>query len=140
MLQKKSNREIADHENDQPNVTRSIEDCKNLINEAKNMTPRYEGGEEKIDYEVCLCGELVKIIRNNRWNLDNCLEDDDDCKQHVKCLKKNIANKLNRTERDKETIYEFLEVFQLTMFKRFYGDELTEAEAETEKEYLYLLK
>ena len=82
-----------------------------------------------------MCGELVKILFPQ--DLKACLEDDDDCRQHLKCLGKNIANKLNGTQADKFEITGPLREFKLIMNKRFYGAELTEAE---KKEYLYLLK
>merc|ERR1711895_140235 len=95
----------------------------------------------------CLCGERIKIIRQIRWVEklqrkieDECLRDDNDCKQHIKCLKKNIGNELNGTKKDKIAIYKFLNVFQETIYKRYYGRGLTEEEAEIEKGYLHLLE
>ena len=109
----------------------------NLIKEAGRMTIDAHK-EEKMDlsYNVCLCGELIKILFP-QGDLKDCLEDDDDCRQHFKCLGKNIVNKLNGTQADKFEITGPLRNFETIMSKRRYGAELTEAEKE---EYLYLLK
>ena len=104
---------ITGKKEEDANVTQSIEYWMNLIREAENMT----ANDLEDGYKVCLCGELIKIVKlppkiskwwsySRKWRAS--LEDDDDCKQHLKCLGKNIANKLNGTVMDKWTMCEVL--------------------------------
>ena len=118
-----------------PIASRSLEEWLILIDE----TYKLNRNSNIFMHFICLCGELIKIRRRRGWAKDESLGDDNDCKQHIKCLKENIANELNGTEKHKIAIYKFLEVFHETIYKRCYGKELTKKEVEIEKGYLHLL-
>ena len=92
-------------------------------------------------YKVCLCGELVKgLNKHDEEDVRDRLEDDYVGIQHLKCLGKDLAIKLDGTKNDKWKIYSFINTFDHNIFKRAHGLELTEEESKAEKNYLYILE
>ena len=118
-----------------------MEEWINLREKAKRMS-KEEGLDSfgGMSYRVCLCGELVKGLNyHEKEDLRDHLEDDYVGIQHLKCLGKDFANKLDGTKNDKWIIFMFIDTFSHIILKRAYGLELTGEELEAEKNYLYPL-
>ena len=120
-----------------------MEEWKNLREKATRMNEEEKLNRREMSYKVCLCGELVKgLYDSDELDMESTdrLEDDYVGIQHLKCLGKDFANKLDGTKNDKWKIFMFIDTFNHNIFKRAHGLELTGEELEAEKNYLYLLE
>ena len=129
--------DVSPEPKESPIVARSLEEWLILIDETYELNERERRNSDIFRHFICLCGELIKIKWRRGFANDESLGNDNDCKQHTKCLKENIE--LIGTEKDKIVIFKFLEVFKETIYRRRYGVELTKEQVEIEKGYLHLL-